>query len=336
MQAANALLHLGRTAEGSALLAQAQPVLERAGNVVSLGICLNQRGYAALQEGRWDEADRFYARALDLHRRTADQRNQATALWGLWHAAAHTAPQQALAYMEEYAALKDTLYQQDVVRMAADYNARYENDLLHQQNQQMRRRSRTLLLGGTALTAMLLAIVTLLLYALRQKSRAVRTEQRLRLEQLMQQRRQLTRQFRDAAAAQPDDGSAQPEAPADHPVQPGAETTAASQPDVFIQQVDALLEQQFRHCDVNLEELASQLCITRPQLNRRVKALLGESMRDHVNRLRLQRASHLLTTTDLSVGDIARACGIEDVAYFSRFFRQMTGITPSEFRRMEQ
>ena len=86
-----------------------------------------------------------------------------------------------------------------------------------------------------------------------------------------------------------------------------------------------------RECNVSLEQMASDLCITRLQLNRKIKALLGESMRDHVNRVRIELACHLLDEGEKNITEVARACGIDDVAYFSRFFRKMKNLSPSEY-----
>ena len=100
----------------------------------------------------------------------------------------------------------------------------------------------------------------------------------------------------------------------------------------FIQHVDELLEKQFRSYTVNFEQLASDLCITRPQLNRKIKLLLGQTMSEHANRLRLERAKRLIEEGELNITEVAHACGIEEVAYFSRFFRKMAGVSPSEYK----
>ena len=180
VQMANALSHLGRNAEAWQLLTAARPVLEASGNVVSLTICLNQMGYVALQQQRWAEAADSYEQAYLIYNKTGDRNSKATSLWGLWHALIHTDPQQAARYMETYSALKDSLYQQDVARMTADYNAKYENDELNRQNEQARQRNRMLLIGGGLALAAALVIISLLLFALRTKSRSARMQRQLR------------------------------------------------------------------------------------------------------------------------------------------------------------
>ncbi|MDQ2800225.1 MAG: helix-turn-helix transcriptional regulator [Armatimonadota bacterium] len=49
--------------------------------------------------------------------------------------------------------------------------------------------------------------------------------------------------------------------------------------------------------------------------------------------LRLQRARHLLESTDRTVASIAELCGFEDAAYFTRVFRRRMGLSPGRHRQ---
>ena len=68
------------------------------------------------------------------------------------------------------------------------------------------------------------------------------------------------------------------------------------------------------------------------QLYRRTQALYGltplELMRDR----RMERAAHLLTTTNLIVADIAALTGFSTVRGFNRSFKLQFNLSPSEFR----
>ena len=59
----------------------------------------------------------------------------------------------------------------------------------------------------------------------------------------------------------------------------------------------------------------------------------GMTAAAYINAYRLSKASELLTSTDLSVTNIAVRVGFEDVAYFSRCFRRQHGISPLQYRR---
>ena len=63
------------------------------------------------------------------------------------------------------------------------------------------------------------------------------------------------------------------------------------------------------------------------------KARTGLSPKSYIARMRAEIAIDLLETSDLSFSEIARAIGIEDSNYFSRFIKKQTGRTPSFYRR---
>lgn len=62
------------------------------------------------------------------------------------------------------------------------------------------------------------------------------------------------------------------------------------------------------------------------------KKYAGLTIGAYVQRLRIQRAKHLLAHTSLTVAEIARQCGFEDPFYFSRAFKKIEGIGPSGYR----
>jgi len=61
---------------------------------------------------------------------------------------------------------------------------------------------------------------------------------------------------------------------------------------------------------------------------------LGCSPMQYINRLRLEKAKHLLKTTDLTVKEIADAIGFNDAGYFSKVFKRYAGFSPQEFRNV--
>lgn len=100
----------------------------------------------------------------------------------------------------------------------------------------------------------------------------------------------------------------------------------------FLEKFDTALEEAFMSGKVDCEALASEMCIGRAQLNRKIKAITGYRTTEYILLARLSKAKQLLRETDLPVGEISMQCGIEDVGYFSTLFRKQTGITPSAYR----
>lgn len=79
-------------------------------------------------------------------------------------------------------------------------------------------------------------------------------------------------------------------------------------------------------------EAAEYVGLTEKYLCKLFKSEIGVSPRDYLRRYRLDRAAILLTTTVLSVTEISAAVGFSNQTYFSRFFRQNFGRSPSEYR----
>ena len=59
----------------------------------------------------------------------------------------------------------------------------------------------------------------------------------------------------------------------------------------------------------------------------------GTTMQQYHNEVRMNRAQSLLKSTFLSIGEISRMLGFTDVLYFSRCFRQFSGVSPTEYRK---
>ena len=59
----------------------------------------------------------------------------------------------------------------------------------------------------------------------------------------------------------------------------------------------------------------------------------GQTILQYTNRLRITKAKELLHFTNDSVSEIAAEVGIEDLYYFSRLFKKLVGMSPSEYRK---
>ena len=62
----------------------------------------------------------------------------------------------------------------------------------------------------------------------------------------------------------------------------------------------------------------------------------GNTFTDFVNRVRINRACQLLMETDSQITHICYEVGFQNVANFNRRFRDIKGLTPSEFRQQAQ
>jgi PAS domain S-box-containing protein len=81
-----------------------------------------------------------------------------------------------------------------------------------------------------------------------------------------------------------------------------------------------------------VSELAAIAELTPVQLERRCRATLGLSPRKLLQRLRLEQAVHLISATEMTIGQISSFCGFYDQSSFTRQFRFVLGLTPGAYR----
>ncbi|TWD79033.1 AraC family transcriptional regulator of arabinose operon [Kribbella amoyensis] len=94
--------------------------------------------------------------------------------------------------------------------------------------------------------------------------------------------------------------------------------------------LDAITSDPARPHTLNALAGLAQVSVSR--LAHLFKAQVGDSIMNVVVGLRLQRAAELLTATDMSIGQVARAVGFESPHYFSRQFGRHFGLPPTTYR----
>lgn len=91
------------------------------------------------------------------------------------------------------------------------------------------------------------------------------------------------------------------------------------------------LDENFRE-HLSMGEYADMLGITKTQLNRVCREVLGKSSLELVHRRLIVEAQRDLVYSNISIKEIAFTLGFQDEAYFTRFFKKIEGISPSQFR----
>jgi len=83
---------------------------------------------------------------------------------------------------------------------------------------------------------------------------------------------------------------------------------------------------------ISLKEIAGVAGLSPPYFSTIFKEEMGENLSKYLNRLRVEKASHLLLETDMSLSEIAACCCFEDQSWFSKIFKAYTGISPGKYR----
>ena len=83
----------------------------------------------------------------------------------------------------------------------------------------------------------------------------------------------------------------------------------------------------------SVKEYADLLSVSPNHLNKTIKNTTGKTASEIINESLLMEAKALLSLPHLSVSEIAFALGVDDVSYFSRFFKKHSGMSPSDYRK---
>lgn len=100
----------------------------------------------------------------------------------------------------------------------------------------------------------------------------------------------------------------------------------------FMQKVRASILQHLEEETFGVEELAEAIFLSRTQLFRKVKALTGRSVATYIHQVRIERVKDLLSSSDLTVSEIAFRTGFSDPSYLRRIFLKETGETLVAYR----
>ncbi len=88
----------------------------------------------------------------------------------------------------------------------------------------------------------------------------------------------------------------------------------------------------FAEPNLSVNRIASEMNYSANYLGNAFKREYGENINDYLNKYRVEQAKRLMNESDMRVYEIAFAVGFNDQHYFSRTFRRIAGVSPSEYR----
>ena len=84
---------------------------------------------------------------------------------------------------------------------------------------------------------------------------------------------------------------------------------------------------------VTLKDLAQRHYLSAPYLSKYIKDKSGSTFSQILTSVRMQRAKSMLMTEGITIEQIATRCGYPNVEHFSRQFKKICGMSPSEYRK---
>ena len=87
---------------------------------------------------------------------------------------------------------------------------------------------------------------------------------------------------------------------------------------------------------ITIASLAKRVNQNQDYFSRQFLQYTGERPLHYIHEKRIERAQYLIATTNMPYADIATETGFENLPYFSRIFKKITGVTPNKYRQKHQ
>ncbi|WP_234396384.1 response regulator [Prevotella dentasini] len=150
-------------------------------------------------------------------------------------------------------------------------------------------------------------------------------ELRMRVEKLLDNRRILREKFAQELMEQKESTIEETDQPDESDLR-------------FLSKLSATIYMQIRkNKDVDVSLVASDMCMSSRQLHRKLVALTGCTPVAYIQRVKIRKAKKLLDDNpQMSFNEVADLCGFDFYSSFVRAFRNVCGITPTEYRKREK
>ncbi len=109
-------------------------------------------------------------------------------------------------------------------------------------------------------------------------------------------------------------------------------TRSTNNQEYLFAEAKAYIDQHFSDQYINFDKLAFSCGMSKDYFRKKFKAVFGDSPLQYTMLLKIKLARELLVAPKVAINEITEQCGFEDANYFTRFFRQHTGMTPTQYR----
>ena len=319
-QMASAYIGIGQMAKAKEVLLKAIKVFRKYNNDKSLGISYNQIGEILLGEGQKTEARTYFEQAATLFKNLGDMYNESRSRLGLYNSLKDTDASLAMQNLERYNALKDSIYTHETGKMLSEYSVKYGNEQLLAENQQVHHDMRTIMIIGLLIILFLIALGIFAWIMIKKRGREYRSLNDS-MDQLKTEYGQLTNHYQNAIKTNKQEYDDE-----------------LSQSDKeFLEKTVFVINEQIDKGQVDVDTIAQRMCLSSSQFRRRLTVLTGERPQSYIQGLRMQKARHLLDNhPNLSIADVAIRCGYDENSNFTRSFKRVFGMTPSEYQSMRK
>jgi signal transduction histidine kinase/ligand-binding sensor domain-containing protein/DNA-binding response OmpR family regulator len=109
-----------------------------------------------------------------------------------------------------------------------------------------------------------------------------------------------------------------------------------SQDEIFIAKLLDFMDKNIENSELTVDEMVSEMAMGRTVFFNKLKNLTGLAPIEFIRELRIKRAAQLLKAGEYNVSQITYMVGMSDSRYFSKCFKKVYGVTPSEYKKAIQ
>ena len=99
----------------------------------------------------------------------------------------------------------------------------------------------------------------------------------------------------------------------------------------FLEKLQLILDNELSNADFTADNFANEIGMSRMQLHRKLKSLVGVSATEFLRIERLKTACILLKKGNGNISEIAYSVGFNNISYFTRSFKEVYNVTPTEY-----
>lgn len=141
---------------------------------------------------------------------------------------------------------------------------------------------------------------------------------KIRADQLLATRRLLREKFSREKLLQPHD------------------IATSSPDDKFLAKLVAIVEENIADPEFGTVKISREVGVSRTQLYRKMSALTEMTVKEFIRSIRLKRAAQLIVQEQMNISEAAYSVGFLQVAYFRKCFKEMYGMTPTEYAKKNE
>ena len=111
------------------------------------------------------------------------------------------------------------------------------------------------------------------------------------------------------------------------------EITISALDEKLIKKALELIDANLSNSEYSIDDLSSDLCMSRSNLYRKINSITGITPTDFVRNVRLKKAAELLKIGEFNVVEVAYSVGFNTPSYFTKSFKNLFGVLPTQYNK---